>query len=49
MLGSDITLKSKSFLLSNNFFMNLLLQIEISMSRKVELVLDRAVDFNSKT
>ena len=47
MLGSEMTLKLNSFLLSNNFLLNILLLIEMSTSKKVALVLDRAVYFNS--
>ena len=47
ILGSEITLKLNSFLLSNNFLLNILLLIEMSISKKVALVLDRAVYFNS--
>ena len=47
MLGGEMTLKLNSFLLSNNFLLNILLLIEISISKTVALVLDRAVYFNS--
>ena len=47
MLGGEMTLKLNSFLLSNNFLLNILLLIEISISKKVALVLDHAVYFNS--
>ena len=42
-----MTLKLNSFLLSNNFLLNILLLIEMSISKKVALVLDRVVYFNS--
>ena len=47
MLGSEMTLKLNSFLLSNNYLLNILLLIEMSISKKVALVLDRAVYLNS--